>query len=439
MDRVAIYADFLHFTNVPDYHQKTGYDYIQDGLLLIEDGHIAAIDKAATLEPTLDDGVRRDKSHVGKLIIPGMIDIHTHYQQINIIASYGEQLLDWLQQYTFPAEMQFSDKAYATTIAEAFLNECFRNGTTTAMVFCSKHPESVEAFFEVSHQFNARMIAGKVMMDRNAPAALLDTVDSSYTDSKRLIEQWHNKGRQSYAITPRFPPTSSPAQLTKAAQLKEEFSDVYIQSHISENKAEIEWVKVLFPECDNYLDVFARYGLLSDRTILAHGVHLSDDELATMAAHGAQISFCPSSNLFLGSGLFDPARVDAFGVGFGIATDVGAGTSFSMLQTLRSAYEVAQMQQQTMDPLLAFYYVTLGNAKTLKLDHVIGNFELGKEADFVVLDMESTPLLAHRMALCKTLEEKLFALLCLGDDRAVEQTYLMGEKVYDKNKKVAVS
>ncbi len=439
MSRSAICADFLHFTDVPDSALNTGYEYIEDGMMLIEDGRVAALGKAANLRPQIEKTVPIDDSQAGQLIIPGMIDVHTHYPQINMIASYGEQLLDWLNQYTFPAEVQFCNKAYAKTIAQAFLAESLRHGTTTAMVFCTSHPESVEGFFEASAQLNTRMIAGKVMMDRHAPAELLDTAESSEADSRRLIEEWHGNGRQSYAITPRFPPTSSPAQLMAAARLKQQFEDVYIQSHVSENKAEIAWAKSLFPECDGYLDVFEHYGLLSDQTVLAHGVHLDEAELAVLSRHAAKIAFCPSSNLFLGSGLFNAQLVNSNGVEFGIATDVGAGTSFSMLQTLRSAYEVAQLQQQKLDPLMAFYYVTLGNASVLKLDHLIGNFAVGKEADFVVLDLKSTPLLAHRTALCHTLSEKLFSLLCLGDDRAIAQTYLMGNKVHDKNNTVKSS
>jgi len=429
----AICADFLHFTDVPDGRQKSGYTYIENGLMLINDGYIEQLGPEARLRPLLATDVHVDDRHKGKLIMPGMIDAHTHYPQINMIASYGEQLLDWLNQYTFPAETYFGDYFFAQAVANTFLKECFRHGTTTAMVFCTKHPESVTAFFEAANGFNARMIAGKVMMDRHAPNALLDTPESSYQDSKRLIEQWHGVGRQSYAITPRFPPTSTPEQLMKAAELKQRFSDVYVHSHISENQAEIAWVNSLYPDCDGYLDVFERYGLLSDKTILAHGVHLTRDELKVMASYQTKIAFCPSSNLFLGSGLFDHQRCQALGVDFCLATDVGAGTSFSMLKTLRSAYEVTQLQGYNIDPLTAFYWVTLGNAKLLSLDKHIGNFEVGKEADFIVLDRKSTPLIAHRMTFCKSLEEQLFILLCLGDDRVIEATYVMGKKVHDKN------
>ncbi|MDO8826848.1 guanine deaminase [Methylophaga sp.] len=431
--RYAIRADFLHFTDEPDAKQQTGYSYIQDGLLIVNNGLVEQLGLASELQPLLEDDVLVDESNKGKLIIPGMIDAHTHYPQIDMIASYGEQLLDWLNTYTFPAEMRFGDKRYARDVAERFLHECFINGTTTAMVFCSKHPESVDAFFEVASQYKARMIAGKVMMDRHAPDQLLDTAEQSYYDTKRLIEKWHGYERLFYAITPRFAPTSTPEQLLNAATLKQQFEDVYIHSHISENKAEVAWVKSLYPNCEGYLDVYKQHGLLTDRTVLAHGVHLEDTELQTMAEYGASIAFCPTSNLFLGSGLFDVERCKAFAVEFSLATDVGAGTSFSMLKTMRAAYEVGQLQGHSVHPLTAFYWVTLGNAKTLKLDSYIGNFERGKEADFIVLNPNSTSVMSYRYSLCETLEEKLFAMMCLGDDRLIEKTYILGKKVHDKS------
>jgi guanine deaminase len=431
--RYAISADFLHFTDKPDLKANTGYEYIQNGLMVVNEGVVEQLGFANELLPLLDDSLPVDVSNKGKLIIPGMIDTHTHYPQINIIGSYGEQLLDWLNTYTFPAETDFGDYDFAQKVAEQFLQECFNNGTTTAMVFCTTHPESVDAFFNVASSYKARMIAGKVMMDRHAPQVLLDTPQQSYDDSKTLIQRWHGVERLSYAITPRFAPTSSPEQLLKAAELKQEFNDVYVHSHVSENKAEIDWVKSLYPHCKGYLDVYQQYGLMSDRTVLAHGVHLRDDELHSMAQYQSSIAFCPTSNLFLGSGLFDSKRCEAFGVPFSLATDVGAGTSFSMFKTMRAAYEVGQLQGQSNDPLTLFYWATLGNASTLKLNNSIGNFEQGKEADFIVLNPDSTPLMSQRYSLCDSLQEKLFAMVCLGDDRLVEKTYVMGEKVHDKS------
>jgi len=432
MSRVALCADFLHFLDEPSASDESGYEYFENGLMVINDGRVEQLGFEDELRDKLTDDVVIDESNKGKLIMPGMIDTHCHYPQVGIIGSYGEQLLDWLNNYTFPAEMGFGDKAYAKQVAELFLTECFSYGTTTAMVFCTKHPESVDAFFETAEDFNARMIAGKVMMDRNAPAELLDTPELGYSESKALIERWHGKGRQSYAITPRFPPTSTPEQLQKAAELKQLYPDVYVHSHISENKAEIEWVNELYPDCNGYLDVFDHYGLLSDKTILAHGVHLTDDELVILGKYGSTIAFCPTSNMFLGSGLLERQRYEKFGVGLSLATDVGAGTDFSMLKTLLAAYEVGQLKGQKLDPLTAFYWVTLGNAKRLKLDDKIGNFTVGKEADFIVLNPNTTKLMAYRYSLCDTLQDKLFSMMCIGDDRLIDKTYLMGRKVYDQ-------
>jgi len=434
MMREAIRASFLHFTDKPDPVAASGYDYYEDGIMVIKDGRIESLDHADRLLALLPDDVELDQSMRGKLIMPGMIDTHTHYPQVNIIAAYGEQLLDWLEKYTYPAEMRFGNTDYAESVADVFIQECLRNGTTTAMVYGTVHPESVQAFFKVSHQYNTRMIAGKVMMDRNAPEALLDNPEQSYQDSGDLIQQWHDKGRQSYAITPRFAPTSSPAQLQLAGQLKQAFPEVYVQTHVSENKQETEWVRELFPESESYLQVYQHYGLLSDKTIMGHGIYLDDAELAMAAEYGSSIAFCPTSNLFLGSGLLNLKRCESFGVDTCLATDVGAGTSFSMFRTMQAAYEVSQLKGYSIDPLQAFYTVTLGNAKSLKLDSMIGNFETGKEADFIVLDLQATELMRYRLASCQTLTEKLFVLMYLGDDRLVERTYIMGKRAHDKNK-----
>ncbi|MFZ3154850.1 guanine deaminase [Pseudomonas sp.] len=407
---------------------EQSYQYFEDGLLLVEDGQIAQLGHAADLLPSLkgvDITEYRDA-----LITPGFIDTHIHYPQTGMIASYGEQLLDWLNTYTFPTERQFEDKAHAADVAGIFLKELLRNGTTTALVFGSVHKQSVDAFFEAAEALNLRMIAGKVLMDRNAPDYLTDTPESGYADSKELIERWHGKGRLHYAVTPRFAPTSTPEQLSLAGQLFQEYPGLYMHTHLSENRKEIEWVKALFPERSGYLDVYDHYQLIGARSVFAHGVHLCDDECKRLAETGSAVAFCPTSNLFLGSGLFDLNKLEQHGVRVGLGTDVGAGTSFSQLQSLNEAYKVMQLQGKKLDPFKSLYLATLGGANALYLDDKLGNFERGKEADFVVLDYNATPLISYRMQQAKTLDERLFALTMLGDDRAVKETFAAGQLVH---------
>mgnify|MGYP000622133264 CR=1 FL=1 len=411
---------------------ETAYQFFQDGVLVIEDGKVQLVGEASVILPTLaaDVSITEYKDH---LIIPGMIDTHIHYPQVEVIASYGEQLMDWLNNYTFPAEGQFKDKAYASNIANFFLDELLKCGTTTALVFGTVHKESVDAFFEASEKRNTRMICGKVMMDRNAPEFLCDTPESGYADSKELIETWHNKGRQLYAVTPRFAITSTHEQLQKAEQLLAEYPDVYMQTHISENKDEMAFVAELFPEAKDYLDVYDQYNLLGKRSVFAHGVHLNNREHQRLRETGASVSFCPTSNLFLGSGLLDIKELDQQQVAYSVATDVGGGTSFSMLQTLHEAYKVTQLKGNSLSPLKSLYLATLGNAKTLQLDDKIGSFKVGNEADFVVLDFNSTAIMSLKQSKCKTLAEKLFAMIILGDDRAGQATYVAGNCVHDRD------
>ncbi|MFI8382585.1 guanine deaminase [Pseudomonas sp. NPDC079086] len=410
---------------------EQSYEYFEDGLLVIDNGQVANVGHAADLLPTLkgvDITEYRDA-----LITPGFIDTHIHYPQTGMIASYGEQLLDWLNTYTFPTEQQFADKAHAADVAGIFLKELLRNGTTTALVFGSVHKQSVDAFFEAAEALNLRMIAGKVLMDRNAPDYLTDTPESGYADSKELIERWHGKGRLHYAVTPRFAPTSTPEQLTLAGKLLGEYPDLYMHTHLSENRKEIEWVKALFPERKGYLDVYDHYKLIGARSVFAHGVHLCDDECKRLAETGSAVAFCPTSNLFLGSGLFDLNKLEQHGVRVGLGTDVGAGTSFSQLQSLNEAYKVMQLQGKKLDPFKSLYLATLGGAHALYLDNKIGNFESGKDADFVVLDYNATPLISYRMQQAKTLDEKLFALTMLGDDRAMKETFAAGQSVHRRD------
>ena len=410
---------------------EQSYEYFEDGLLVIDNGQVAKVGHAADLLPTLK-GVEITE-YRDAMITPGFIDTHIHYPQTGMIASYGEQLLDWLNTYTFPTEQQFADKAHAADVAGIFLKELLRNGTTTALVFGTVHKQSVDAFFEAAQALNLRMIAGKVLMDRNAPDYLTDTPESGYADSKELIERWHGKGRLHYAVTPRFAPTSTPEQLTLAGKLLGEYPDLYMHTHLSENRKEIEWVKALFPERKGYLDVYDHYKLIGARSVFAHGVHLCDDECKRLAETGSAVAFCPTSNLFLGSGLFDLNKLEEHGVRVGLGTDVGAGTSFSQLQSLNEAYKVMQLQGKKLDPFKSLYLATLGGANALYLDDKLGNFESGKDADFVVLDYNATPLISYRMQQAKTLDEKLFALTMLGDDRAVKETFAAGQSVHRRD------
>jgi guanine deaminase len=410
---------------------EASYEYFVDGLMLVEDGRIVALGDAEDLLATLADDVEV-VAYDDALITAGFIDTHIHLPQTGMIGSYGEQLLDWLNTYVFPCERQFEDPEHSAQVADIFLNELLRNGTTTALVFGSRHKESVEALFSAAEKLNLRLIAGKVMMDRNAPDYLVDTAQSSYDDSKALIERWHGKGRLHYAVTPRFAPTSTPEQMTLAGQLLTEYPDLYLQTHISENLKEIEWVKALFPEHKNYLDVYDHFNLLGQRSVFAHGVHLCDEECERLAETGSAIAFCPTSNLFLGSGLFDLPMAERHKVNVGLGTDVGAGTSFSLLHTLNEAYKVMQLQGARLSPFKSLYLATLGGARALRLEDKIGNLQAGSEADFVVLDFNATPLLSYRMKQATSIEEQLFVLMTLGDDRTVSETYSAGVLVHKR-------
>jgi guanine deaminase len=424
-DKKIIRGDFLHFLSSPDKDLKS-YQYLRDGALYINNGKIVSL--------TRFEEVKKNKQikiidHRGKLILPGFIDTHIHYPQTDMIASYGEQLLEWLNKYTFPTEKMFQSKKHSEAVAKFFIEELIRNGTTTALIFATIHPTSVDAIFSEARKRKMRIISGKTLMDRNAPSYLLDTAKSAYNDSKMLIKKWHKKERLLYAVTPRFAPTSTPEQLKSAGKLIAEFPDVYMHTHLSENKKEIEWVKALFPESKNYLDVYNSFGLVNDKSIFAHSIHLKQDEIKVLKEKKASISFCPTSNLFLGSGLFDYNKMKSNKIPIGLGTDVGAGTSFSILKTLGEAYKIAQMKGQKLPTLEAFYLATLGGAKALKVSKYIGNFQKGKEADFVVIDLNATPLFKRRVANTKTLEEKLFVLLTLGDDRNIKHTYVYGNKL----------
>jgi len=408
----------------------TAFAVETDGVVICRDGLVEAVGSAGELLKTAPPGSVTDYS--GCLIVPGFIDTHVHYVQTGMVASCGEQLLDWLDRYAFPAEMEFSDPAHAAAMAKVFCDELLRNGTTTALVFCAVYPQSVDALFAEAERRGMRIAAGKVLMDRNAPAALRDSAQSGYDDSKALIARWHGHGRSLYAITPRFAGTSTPAQLDAAGALWREHKDVLLHTHIAENKREIAWTAGLFPERKDYLDVYDHHGLTGKRAVLAHGVHLSEDELCRCHESGTALAHCPTSNLFLGSGLFriaaakDPRRP----VQVGLGTDIGGGTSFSLLATMGAAYEIAQLGGRTLSAIEAFYLATLGGARALALEDRIGTIAPGHEADFAVLDPNATPLLTLRNARADKVEDVLFALMMLGDDRAVRATYVAGQRAH---------
>ncbi len=427
MTTKAIRGDFLHCLADPGPGgDATACEAVHDGLLLVRDGRIEALQPAATLLPQLGPDVAIDDWR-GHLIVPGFIDCHVHYPQVDVIASHGTQLLDWLERYTFPEERKFAERAHADGVAEFFLDRLLENGTTTAAVFCTVHPQSVDAFFEAAQGRNLRMIAGKVLMDRNCPADLRDTAESGYRDSKALIERWHGRDRLGYAITPRFAPTSSPEQLAACTRLAREHPDAWIQSHVAENQGEVAWAHELFPGARSYLDVYDRHELLRERAIYGHCIWLDDADRARMASTGAAAAFCPTSNLFLGSGLFNYQQAREAGMRTGLATDVGGGTSYSLLTTMAEGYKVQQLLGTALHPMEALYLATLGGARSLGLEETIGNFMPRKEADLVVLSPAATPALSRRNHLRDDAIDRLFALMHLGDERTVAATYTLGQ------------
>jgi len=426
----AYRASLLHFTGDPAL-DPTACVWHEDGLLLVQDGKIKALGDYAKLKATLPaDATVHDYS--GKIISPGFIDTHIHFPQTDMIASPAPGLLPWLETYTFPTERKFSDIDHGREVASFFLDQLLSCGTTTAMVYCTVHAASVEAFFAESSARNLRMVAGKVMMDRNCPEFLADTAESGARDTEALIDKWHKRGRQLYAITPRFAPTSTEAQLQLAGELATKYPDTYLQTHVAENTDEVAWVKSLFPNARSYLDVYDSYGMLRPRSMYGHCIWLDDHDRRRMAETQSAAAVCPTSNFFLGSGLFDFKRADEQQVPLALATDVGGGTSFSMLQTMNGAYKMARMGGLYMPATRMFYMATLGGARSMQLEGTIGNFQPGAEADFIVLDPQATPLLARRSSRTESLEEQLFVLALLGDDRAIAATYAAGAEVYKR-------
>jgi guanine deaminase len=432
----AIRGPALTYTGDPF---RSGLDntmvYAPDAIVAMDGGLIAHFGPAGEIEPLLPPGTVVTNYGKDSLISAGFIDSHVHYPQTPMIAAYGAQLLDWLNTYTFPVERQYSDKDFARSVAKVFLRENLRNGITSACVYCTVYPQSVDALFEEAEMLGMRLAAGKVMMDRNAPDDLRDTPQKGYDDSKALIAKWHNRGRLMYAITPRFAATSSREQLEMTGALCREHPDCFMQTHVSENKSEVAWIRDLFPERKGYLDVYDHYSLCRPRAVFGHGVHLTDDEMHVMHRTGSAIAHCPTSNFFLGSGFFNIARAmqPDRPVRVGLGTDVGAGTSFSILATLHEAYKAAQLHGHALSAGHAYYVATRGTAHAMYLDDRIGSIAPGMEADLVVLDMKSTPLIEYRMQFARDFEEALFIQMMLGDDRAVQATYVAGKLVHRRD------
>jgi guanine deaminase len=407
---------------------EQSYRWFEDGHLAVDDGGRIASVGEWTEAP---QGEVIDLS--GKIITPGFVDTHLHAPQLEMIGSYGGHLLEWLNRYTFPTERKFEDPEHARRVSRAFYEELLRNGTLTALIFSTVHATATDIFFEEAEQRGFRGIIGKAMMDRNAPGYLLDkSARQSYDDSRALLEKWHGRGLLRYAITPRFAPTSTPEQLEYAGQLKREFPDAWVHTHISENRNEVRWVQELFPEAE-YADVYDHYGLLGEKTVLAHGVWLTEEELDLLARRGARVSHCPNSNLFLGSGLFPLHRVLGAGVIVGLGSDIGAGTTPSIFNAMADAYKVQQVQNVSLSPFHLWYLATLGGARALSLDGETGSLETGKSADFLVLDLQGTPLLALRTRRAESPEDLLAGLIFMGDDRAVERSVIGGRIVSEGN------
>jgi guanine deaminase len=427
VSRIAHRGAILNFRGDPgDRDDPCSYQYWEQGALIVCGGKVEQVGPAAEL---LSDAALPVIDHGSRLLLPGFIDTHIHYPQTDVIAAGGRHLLEWLERYTFPAEQRFADPEHARAVAHFFCDELLRNGTTTAQVLGTAHSVSVNAFFEVAAGRALRMIAGKALMDRLCPDGLRDvSAADAERDTRTLIERWHGRDRLHYAITPRFALTSSEAQLESCGRLAREFPDVFIHSHLAENRQEVSEVCAAFPQRRSYLDVYDHYGLLRERATFAHCIYLDAIDRGRLAASGAGAAFCPSSNLYLGSGLFDIATTDAAKIPFALATDVGGGSSFSMLRTMGEAYKVAQLTGQILTPLRAFYLATLAGARQLRLQDRIGSFTAGHEADFIVLDPAATPLLARRMDQCRDLSERLRLWMILGDDRAVAHTYVLGRR-----------
>jgi guanine deaminase len=424
--RVALRGDLLDFTGDPAWGDvdASGVRWRPDHWLLMDDGRIVGA-QPGTQDP--GEGWERH-DHAGQLILPGFIDTHVHSPQLDVIGSYGTELLDWLATHTFPAEMRYADPTTAREGAARFLGALISHGTTSAVVFPTVHKVSVDTLFEAAAELDMRIVSGKILMDRNAPSGLCDDVEQAERDCIELIERWHGRKRAAYAVTVRFAPTSTPGQLTMAGRLCAAYPGVYMQTHLAENRAEVEWVRSLFPEARSYLDVYARAGLLNERSVFAHGVWLDDVDRGALADAGAQVAHSPSSNLFLGSGLFDWRTAASSGVAVSLASDVGGGTSLSMLRTMADAYKVQAMRGERLTAWVALHAATRGAARALHLGDEIGSLEIGAAADVCVWDVAVGVVATQRHGLARSLHERLFAWMTLGDDRNLVSAWIAGQR-----------
>ena len=401
---------------------ESAVNVLENSAVLIEDGRITAVGAAAEAEDAAE--TRYD----GHLICPGFVDAHVHYPQTAIIASWGKRLIDWLNTYTFPEEMRFDDQAYAAEIAGRYLDLALAHGTTSVASYCTIHPGSVDALFDAAAFRNMAVTAGKPCMDRNAPDDLRDTAQGAYDDSKALLERWHGAGRARYAITPRFAPTSTLDQLDALGALWAAHPDVLMQTHLSEQEDEIAWVRSLYPQARDYLDVYEAHGLLGARGLYGHAIHLTDRERDRLAEVGAGLAHCPTSNTFIGSGLFDLTGLAGAGQPTGLATDTGGGSNFSMLRNMAAAYEVAQLRGAAVHPAALLWLATQGSAQVLHRDTEIGQISPGLAADLTVLDLASTPAIAQRHAQAETIWDAVFPTIMMGDDRAIADVWVAGQR-----------
>ncbi len=429
MSMLLLRGRLLSFNRAPlSIDDTASYLYIEDGGLLISEGKIAAIGDYADIKTQAPEGTE-EKDHRPHLIVPGLIDMHLHFPQMQVIGSYAANLLEWLSTYTFPEECRFVESAHAQRIATHFYDELIRHGTTTAVAYCSVHKTSADAFFAEAMKRNMLMVGGKVMMDRNAPQGLLDTPELGYDETRQVIADWHGKGRNHVAITPRFAITSTPKQMEAAQALAQEFPDLFIQTHLSENLDEIKYTCELYPEATDYTDIYVRYGLMGSKTLLGHAIHLSDREADVLSETGAVAVHCPTSNLFIGSGLFPMKKLQRREkpVRIAVATDIGGGSSYSMLRTMDEAYKIQQLLGERLNPLESWYLMTRGNAEALSMVDRIGTLDAGTDADITVLNASSTPAMALKMEVVNSLTEELFLMLTMGDDRTVVETYISGK------------
>jgi guanine deaminase len=429
MSRQAYRGAVFHLLADPDDAGPEAVCHYDDGVLIVEDGIV--VEAAPWSESTLSALGGVPVEHFpGKLIVPGFVDAHVHYPQLDVVAAPGGPLLEWLSRYVFPAEERYGHREVAQEAAHFFLDRLLQSGVTSALVFATAHKVSAEALFEEALARNMRILSGKVLMDTNAPPGISDTAETGYMESKALIREWHEKGRLGYAVSPRFALTSSPRQLELAGRLLAEHPGVLLHTHLSENLGEIAAVHRAFPDCPDYLAVYEKFGLVGNRSVFAHAVHLTEAEWGRFGKAGTAVAFCPSANLFLGSGLFDIAAAAKSGAAVALGSDVGAGTSLSPFAVMADAFKVCRMKHHPIDAFRLFYLAGLGAAKALRIDSYVGNFAPGKEADFVVLDAAELPLLARRLAGARKFSEQLFARAILGDERAVARTYVAGRRAY---------